>query len=120
MSTVTNVILAFSIMEDEPARLADVNRLLTSGSEPIRRGFVYRDRTRGGDIGGTHCLEQPTYIGAFNYLDREEFLAGLPLIAWEEPECVQVIMCLQDHDRYHVAYENGRVIPRWWVEEGAR
>ena len=102
MSSVTNTILAFSIIEDVEARFNDVNAFFP----PDRSGFVWTWESSSRDdrtwVGGSKNLEQPTFIAAFNYLDVQALLLHMRGIKWEEPEDVQLIVCPQDADRYEI------------------
>jgi hypothetical protein len=103
MSYVSNVILSFSIMEDEVKRIKDVNDKLTKQEQ---RGFVFPD---GQDWhGGSKALERPTFLAAFNYLDLERFIWDLATCNWDVPEEVQVFICDQHEDLY-------REVPLPWA-----
>lgn len=97
MSTVTNVILAFSIMEEdhEGILLARVNEYFSANE--LGRGFV---PLASDSLGGTKALECPTFVGAFNCLGLLDFLAHLRTLPWLEPEFVQVFACRQDDECY--------------------
>ena len=93
MSRVTNVLLTFDPLEDEDARMAEVDRFF-----PSRGGFGGTIR----DCGGTKYLEQRVAIGAFNYLNLEAFVGHLRTkVQWEETDSVQLFVCEQEHARFH-------------------
>lgn len=106
MSLVTNVILSFDTLEDEAARLADVNEALARNST-VSRGSRFFPRSEcdhcDGGVGGTKHLEHPTFIAAFNHLALAEFEAALRSIGWEHPEHVQLLVCGQEDELYREA-----------------
>lgn len=99
MSEVTNLIISFSIEEDEKSRINEVNTFFNNG-----RGFkiISADFERGTNwlgkenrkrwYGGSKMLETPLYIGAFNHLDLEGLILHMKMIDWKEPENVQLIL----------------------------
>lgn len=99
MSYVTNVLLGFDVLEDEDARIAEVNTFFSV--ERHRRGLVSLEAP-GDWYGGTKGFEHPLFVGAFNYFDEEGFLRHLRLLPWEYPEHVQVILCRQDDDVFSI------------------
>ena len=120
MSCVTNVILTFSIVEEEGDRMKEVNSYETF----IRsRGFAapiqaypdaYPTITTEADIftGGTRTPEQPIYVAAFNHLPLKEFLQHIRTkVRWEEPENVRCFVCDEGeeafNDRFHTQEEDG-------------
>lgn len=113
MSLVTNVILSFDSLEDEAARLADVNAVLARdkslGGSPRFAAPVGMKGPRDEDdpsdcdcLAGSKYLERPTYVGAFNFLQIQEFKIGIEAIRWEHPKNVQVLVCEQESSRYYV------------------
>lgn len=94
MSMVANVILAYSIADDDGETqqqelLARINRFFRDGEGFTEPGY-----------GGTKALEHPTFIAAFNHLDLDGFIAHLKTIEWKEPEHVQLFVCEQEDDSY--------------------
>ena len=88
MSEVTNVLLAFSILEDADARVRDVNGWLDeAGQLPLRS--VWQTEAA---VGGGKRMETPLYAGAFNGLDLSGFLAFLRTLVWSKPDEVQVLV----------------------------
>ena len=105
MSVVANVILSFSIWEDERDRIADVNRFFERVGAKENRGdrfIIPPDSERW--VGGTKALERPTFVAAFNYLDTEALVAHLATIGWDAPDEVQLFVCEQDEDGYRLRY----------------
>ncbi len=103
MSVVTNIILSFSIIDEDDeettrddARLVQINKFFNN-----RRGFM---EIADDCIGGSKRLEHPTFIGAFNYFDLNGFIRHLETLKWVEPENVQVFVCEQEQDRYIQVY----------------
>ncbi|MEQ8531912.1 MAG: hypothetical protein RIB86_08670 [Imperialibacter sp.] len=106
MSKVTNLIISFSIGEDEAARVEEINMFHNNG-----RGFkiVSADFESVSDVdgkerkrwyGGSKCLETPLYIGAYNHLDIQGLEEHLNSIEWGEPENVQIFLKEQDSDKF--------------------
>lgn len=91
MSYVTNVILCYSFLEDEEARLADVNAYF--GERPIR----FKELT---DYAGSKNLERVVLVGAFNYLGVEPFVEHVRNVKWEEPQRVQLFICDQNEELF--------------------
>ena len=98
MSLVTNTILTFSILEYEKDRINDVNKFFEES------GFVSCDDESLpiGWYGGTKMLETNVAIGAFNYLELEEFIEHLRNIKWEEPQNVQIIVKEQNDEKFRL------------------
>lgn len=96
MSNVTNIILCFDIMESVEERLNDVNQYFLGTSR--HDGFIYDTWDRG--VGGSKCLEHPTFLGAFNHLDIPAFLTHVGHVTWEYRRHVQVLLCEQHDDVY--------------------
>lgn len=102
MSSVTNVVLSFGILENRDARLREVNDYfdltLLHPLGCVERGFF--SPSPRSYAGGSKVLEHPTFIGAFNYLGPEDFVAHVKKVHWEYPENVQLFLCAQDEERY--------------------
>ena len=94
MSYVSNVILSFSILEDDEARIDEINNIIRELND--RPGFLKEQP----HCGGTKALERPTFIGAFNYLPLPEFVRRVRALHWKEPHLVQVHCCDQEEDIY--------------------
>lgn len=101
MSYVTNLLLHISMIENEQTRMQEVNTyfhqretrpLISVSDESIPRGWY----------GGDKYLECHLYLGAYNYLHLDEFIAHLKSIEWEEPEAVQVIVKEQSDDMFRI------------------
>ncbi len=97
MSYVSNVILSFSIMENCSKRVDDVESYFKNLET---RGFVDISESSSAVYGGTKCLETPLLVGAFNYLNFEDFTSHLQAIQWESPEDVQLIVKDQEDERF--------------------
>jgi hypothetical protein len=87
MSVVSNVILSFDAREGEEARLNEVNAYLGEGHTHFQ-GLE--------DYAGSKFLERPTFVGAFNYLGVERFIAHIREVKWQYPENVQLFICDQE------------------------
>lgn len=104
MSVVTNVILSLGIMNEGPvddpradvaainAYFGDATGLVSLDDPDLPRGWY----------GGSKMLEQPLYVGAFNYLDLDALVAHIRGLTFREPENVQLIVCEQDDDRFRI------------------
>ncbi len=101
MSNVTNVILHIGILENRDQKIEEVNRyfqkddiypLVSVVDEKLPRDWY----------GGSKRLECNLYLGAFNYLGLDEFLAHLRTIQWEEPESLQLIIKEQGDDKFRI------------------
>lgn len=98
MSIVTNVILAFSIAEQEEEVLSKVNAFFHP------RALTFSPPSYWCADIGTKALEHPTFVAALNYFDLEAFRNHIRHIAWEEPENVQLMYCRQEEDAYTVVF----------------
>ena len=102
MSVVTNLILTFSISEDEDRCISDVNNYEYQG---LKMNLVSVDFDKDIDngkswYGGTKFMEAPIFLGAFNRLDIEDFKRYLRKVNWEFPELVQLIVKEQDDEKF--------------------
>jgi hypothetical protein len=88
MSNVTNLILHIGIAEDENQKIAEVN-MFFDDQRPLVS--IKDESLPDGWYGGTKHLECNLYVGAFNYLNLERFVAHLKTIRWGEPEALQLI-----------------------------
>lgn len=108
MSNVTNLIISFSIAEDEISRAMDINSFFNNGRDfnIVSADFEKNKRlllnTNKSWYGGDKYLETPLYIGAFNDLNVNELISFLKLIDWSEPENVQVIIKGQNDDKFSI------------------
>lgn len=97
MSVVTNVILTFSILED------DYEAGDTYGHkcvDKINEWLPCELKNIGGHAGGNKELETDIYIGAFNYLDTEGLKACVFSQEWNEPKDVQLYVQEQQADTF--------------------
>jgi polynucleotide 5'-kinase involved in rRNA processing len=101
MSWVSNCVLSFSATERATERLEEVNRFF---KEP-EKGFVSVDDVRlpKGWYGGGKSLETPLYVGAFDFLPEQKFIAYLADgVKWQVPESVQLIIKRENDDVFEV------------------
>ncbi|QKG56237.1 hypothetical protein GKZ68_06005 [Hymenobacter sp. BRD128] len=101
MSSVTNLMLSFSVSEEEQTIASQLN------SYPNKeRGFLLvsidDDRLPRGWYGGSKMMETRIYLGAYNYLDVDDFINYLRSIEWESPEEVQLFTKGQYEDKFTV------------------
>jgi hypothetical protein len=108
MSIVTNLILTFSIGEDESSRTEEVNnfsnqgrgfKLVSADFERISSSTPYEVKTW---YAGTKFLETPLFIGAYNHLDLSGLVRHLKSVRWEEPENVQLMLKTQDSNKFKI------------------
>ena len=101
MSNVTNLLLHIGMLEDEKAKIQEVNAyfeqrqvrpLISLDDEHLPRGWY----------GGDKYLECRLYVGAFNYLYLDEFIEHLKTITWEEPEALQLMVKEERDDLFQV------------------
>lgn len=98
MSVVTNLLVSFSILEDDDARLEDLNRWLDGEQHPPLVNF-WRMREC---YGGSKHMEAPLLAGAFNHFEMIPFIAFLRTVRWEWPDEVQVLVRAPDESTWHV------------------
>ncbi len=108
MSVITNLILSFSISEDEQSRVGEINTFFNNGrgfklvSADFERELAddyYEAKTW---YGGSKYLETPLFVGAYNHLDIDGLIDHLKSVNWEEPENVQLILKTQDADKFEI------------------
>lgn len=101
MSHVSNVILSFSILEDEKRVMREVNDYL---EKEENQRFESADFKVGGKFwyGGHKVLETPLWLGAFNYLHIGSLLKFMRGVQWEYPDEVQLIVKDQDSDLFEI------------------
>ncbi len=109
MSEVTNLIISFSIIEDEKGRVSDLDLFFNNGrgfkvasadfeSVNDNKNELYKKRW----YGGSKVLETPLYVGAYNHLDLDGLIEHVKDIDWIEPENVQLIVKSQDSDKFEI------------------
>jgi hypothetical protein len=96
MSVITNVILSFSLAEED---YEDDGRMIirrvneffrTTDATENTSGFVIPDGH--GWYGGTKVLTRLTFVACFNYLRIGEFVQHLKEVPWREPQKVQLFI----------------------------
>ncbi len=102
MSLVTNIVFAFSIIEENDPGDEDKYLLV----EKINQWLSERGYGEFGDADqsnrGFKALEIPTYVGAFNFLMLDEFLEFIKALPWKEPENVQIFIKEQGDEKYRL------------------
>jgi hypothetical protein len=105
MSKITTLVLAFSILEDDGAnedwaeRIAAVNKYF---DEQKRCGLVV---PRNDDwYGGGKVLTHPLFVGSFNMLGIDGFIAHLRTIPWKYPAEVQLWVCKEEDDVFRTMF----------------
>lgn len=106
MSEVTNVILTFSLIEENNKNeaLAEINDYLIDKHYPP---FVVLDDINNDlspFIAGNKWLEAQICIGAFNHLNIPEFEQVIKMASWIYPEDVKVLLQTQDSNTF-VCYQ---------------
>jgi len=102
MSNVTNVILSFSIIEEE-YELQDFQHYkimdkINQWLYDSKYGQFSKELTE--YAGGNKVTETPIYIAAFNHFNIDAFVEFIKTLNWEEPEDVQIFIQTQDEDRF--------------------
>lgn len=97
MSYVTNVILATCIddggSDDEHPNVDALNTWLEK-----RWGKLTQVNQLANE--GGKAIECDIFIGAFNYLDVEGFVAAFRAIPWEMPESAQLLMKTEQEEQF--------------------
>jgi len=101
MSEVTNLILTCSSAEKEIVIRNEIEKFKNRNLS-ISIVSVDNDMLPKGWYGGTKYLESIIFLGAYNYLDLENFIKHLKLIQWEYPESVQLIVRKENEDRFEM------------------
>ena len=91
MSVVTNVIL---ILDNESREILHLNRWLKDNAQGVLALLPL------GAEGGTKYMECDVYLGAFNFLDVEGFVAAFQAVEYDDPETVQLFVRRQESDRF--------------------
>jgi hypothetical protein len=101
MSYVTNLILNFGTLEEHEDRLREVNSFFYKDD---KAGFVLMDSegTPQNWYGGSKVMECWIAMGAFNYIDLDEFKNHLKNVKWNSPEYMQLIIKDQDDDKWSI------------------
>jgi len=104
MSRVTNLILTFSVGEDEfkciqainnyRYRNLKMNLVSVDFNKDMEKGITW--------YGGTKFMEARIYMGAFNYLEIDDFRNYLRTLDWENRDLVQLIIKEQDDDKFKI------------------
>ncbi len=93
MSNVTDVILTSSLGIGHGVSLDDINRCFDAGE-----ALYQVDKP--GDAPGKR-IQADIFIGAFNYMDLDAFVAHLRSLPWDEYDRDQVRLFVQkEHDEY--------------------
>lgn len=104
MSKVTNLILAFSTIENKDDCIEAINNYKYRN---LKMNLVSIDFSKDMDsgtvwYGGTKFMEANILLGAFNYFDIEDFRNYLRTIHWQSPELVQLIIKEQDDEKFKI------------------
>jgi hypothetical protein len=94
MSDVTNVLLAYDVIDSSPGRLDEINGWLKAR---LNQRFAEVD---GDCVGGSKRLESILYAAAFNRFPEEEFIRFLRGLSWRMRRSVQVILKRQEDVRF--------------------
>ena len=98
MSWVANILLHVGL--DDEHQIATVNAFFEA-----RQGrFVSLEDPSLPEhwYGGPKSLEVILALGVFNFLDIDELVEHLRTIEWNEPECVQLLVCDQEDHHFSV------------------
>ena len=96
MSTITNIILITECMCD-PKGVETINTYL---KYEYGHGLIQVDDYVGSK--SKRAFEADVYMAAYNVFDTEAFLKGFYSIKWEYQECIQLLIKLQDDDKFTV------------------
>ncbi len=99
MSDVTNVILSFSINENEIAEDQYVN-VIKLNTWLDNHGYGVFGRDADDIAGGNKHLETPLYVAAFNYFGSRAFADFVEFLTWNEPENVQLLIQEQNENKF--------------------
>ena len=99
MSDVTNVILSFSINENEVTEgqygnMVKINEWLDN------HGYGVFGQDADDVAGGNKHLETPLYVVAFNYFGSRAFADFVEFLNWNEPENVQLLIQEQNENKF--------------------
>jgi hypothetical protein len=101
VSDVTNLIFAFSGVDEDLRKMDEVNTyFVDKGTKPLVS--VDDERLPRAWYGGSKSLECELYLGAFNHLDLDEFIKHVRTISWRVPECVQIIVKEQEDMKFTI------------------
>lgn len=101
MSEVTNLILTCSLGEKEEFVLSQINKFEIN-NKPFKMISINDKKLPSAWYGGTKYMECCIFMGAYNYLNLNEFIDHLKSIEWEDPEDVQLIVRNQNEDRFKI------------------
>ena len=101
MSVVTNVILTFSMMEDEEPILAAINAF-DGFYNSDDRFIAPTEEVACQCHGGTRAIERHILVAAFNHFSASDFRKHLLTVPWYEPDAVQVMVCEQDQATFSI------------------
>ena len=110
MSVVTNLILSFSVSEDERSREKEINSFYNNGRnfKIISADFERNEAEDYYEVktwyAGSKYLETPLYVGAYNHLDIDGLIEHLKKVHWEEPKSVQLIIKRQESDIFEIIH----------------
>jgi hypothetical protein len=96
MSTITNIMLITECMCD-PKRIETINTYL---KHEYGHGLVQVDDYVGAK--DRKAFEADVYMAAYNVFDTKGFLKCFYSIKWEYPECIQLLIKLQDDDKFTI------------------
>jgi hypothetical protein len=99
MSVVSNVMLGFSISEDEDARIAELHQGMRDRGH---KQEFHCNWDSDEAWGGFKACEKPVWAAAFNYVNTQIVLDAVRHVRWEEPEAVQLLVCEQESDVFEI------------------
>lgn len=112
MSIVTNLILSFSIAENEKEIERSLKRF-----ESVHHAFnlvsINDNRLPRKWYGGGKMFEKPVYIGAFNNFPVLDFILFLKHgIDWEYPEDVELFELTEGDEKFTIHYLDKSQLPK--------
>lgn len=117
MSVVTNIIVTTalndgSLNDDSYTSVDTLNAwLLATRDRPVDQLRLVRDHA-----GGGKCFECDVWLGAFNHLDIDGFVAAFMAIEWEYRDCAQLMVLEEQRDRFLIVHADGSK-PRSWHDD---
>lgn len=100
MSTVTDVILTVSGLDDDDQREDETLAVLLPELDKVHNETGYRiyapSRVSRHATGGA-AMQAGVFVGAYNHFPEEEFIAAIERVPWTAPEAVRLFI-QREHD----------------------
>lgn len=113
MSHVTDIILVTFINDDGGRTgtppVVRINKWLRDEEENCELVRVDKTERKG------YAIQCNIYVGCGNYMSEERFFHAVMGIAWQYPECVQLMMKREEEDQFTV-FRVGDELPKEWED----